>query len=637
MAYQPATHQFTYKKLQPPPSSLNVTFGDTLLTNENTRNYKIKGVPNWLQVANVIFNASTKQMEFVVSVKPAVIEGMAPGFYNANLKASFEWENIVFWMEVTDPTGIPITLEVKDTVVLSVAPSTIVWEYIVGGTLPQSKIVQIVSENSWNITKDQSWVTLSLTNGVNSGNVVIGADVTGLPIGNHSAIVTVDDGIYIKNIVLTLTVSEGDTEVDYLQLSPRNFSFVSEFGEVNANQKPLSLDVSHAWSTVISESWLNLNTESGAAGLFSLNLSVDSDALAVGNYTAEIEFSTATIVKKIFVLLKVVEFYTQGIESGALYFADDRNKLEATSIDENSFLVIDAITSLQERNVPYQLEAPYFQGVAKIVLGEETEDILKSIVPTSNFTSRVLHNILPTAISLTMLNENKATGAVTQIAQFQNVRFLTGKTPTTVGKISYIPSVVYVTKNAVLAISTTLEPTDVSITTPLGSFTIVQGLALNLYTYTALINLADYTLAPGDEVTIEFSGFTVTAVIKPTQAETTRFAFENEWREYEIIEATGFLTKRATANQTTTEIQDDAIKTTKIVSIEKGVEYTINTGWLYSQDEVNWWAKILESKRVFIYENGVPIEIYLTTKKLEIYKTRNTLRSFNLKFKKAAI
>lgn len=625
-----------YKKLQSPPIGTPCSFEDETLAAFATRSHTVVNVPSWLQVYNVVYNDVDNIVEFAVRVIPAVAEGMAPGNYTATIKASFEYDNNG-WNQFTDGVGFTVNLEIQDTVVLQVSPSSMLFSYVVGGTNPASKLLQISSENSWSLTKSETWVTLSATSGSNNGNVTVGVDPTGLPVGNHPAIVTVDDGVYTKQVGITLSITEADTPTNYLYVSPVSFEFNSEHQVANLDTKNLTLEVSHDWNTVISESWLNLSQESGVAGLFNLELSVDSAALAVGNYTAEIEFSTATIVKKIYVVLKVLIIETQGVESDTLYFADDRNKVSASNISGNSFLVIEGTTFTAAKNVSYKQEAPYFQGIAEVVVGEETNVLLKSTAPTSNLTSRVQSNVTPTRVNLTIFDENKTTGSLSQIDQLQNIYFLKGKTPQISGRICYIPSVVYVTKNAIISVSTTNAPTNIVVTGPENTYNISNTLPTNLKTYNALVNLADYPFEVGDIIDIDFAGINVRAVIKPEQATSVKIAFENEWGDYEFLEATGIYEDRSTAKQTVTELQEDADKITRIVNIDLGKDYVINTGWIHSKEEVVWWNKLLSSKRVFVYEDTTPIEIVLTTKAMLLTKTRQHLNAFSLRFKKALV
>ena len=625
-----------YKKLQAPPIGTPCSFEDERLVAFPTRQYNVIGAPSWLQVYNVVFNAAQEVMEFSVRVIPAVAEGMAPGNYTATLKAAFEYDN-TGWTPFADGVGFQVDLEIEDTILLNVSPSSMLFSYITGGVNPSSKQLQITTENNWNITKDQSWVTLSGTTGSGNGQITIGVDPTGLPVGNHTATVTVNDGVYTKTVAITLSVTEAASPTNYLYLTPQSFEFNSEQGEVNSDIKPLTLEASHAWTSIISESWLNLSVESGAAGLFNLDLTVDSAALAIGNYTAEIEFSTATIVKKIYVVLKVLIIETSGVESDTLYFADDRNKVIASNIEGNSFLILDGVTYTADGNVTYKQEVPYFQGLAEVVVGEETNTLLKSLIPTSNFTSRVQSNITPTRVNLTVLNENKTTGNISQIDLLQNLYFLKGKTPLVVGKLCYIPAVVYLTKKGVISISTINAPTNIIITGPDNTYQVTTSQPTNLKTYNGLVNLANYDFEVGDIVDISFSGINVRVLIKPDQPESIKVAFENEWGAFEFLEATGMYEEYATADQTLTEIQVEATKTTKIVSIDNGIDYVVNTGWIYSKEELEWWTKLLSSKRVFIYDGTNPVEVVITSKSLQLYKTREHLNAYRLRFKKAVI
>ena len=84
-------------------------------------------------------------------------------------------------------------------------------------------------------------------------------------------------------------------------------------------------------------------------------------------------------------------------------------------------------------------------------------------------------------------------------------------------------------------------------------------------------------------------------------------------------------------------MQVEGEKHTKVVAIDKGVDYTINTGYLYTQAEVDWLERMLYAKRKFIFIDDQPIEIIMETKSIETYKTREYTKGYPLKFRKAIV
>jgi hypothetical protein len=637
--FSPSSYGYIYKKFAtaPPPVLFNINSDvDTL---SNLSNVRAKNLPAWLELYNSYYNSELETYTFYVRLKPLYVQTMPAGFYSVSLDM---WGNYAkfpyFGMDIDLNTNIFVTLEVKDTLLLAITPTSKVFEYIIGGTVPQNETLQVTSESNWNVAASQSWVTLSSSVGVGAGQIYFGVNPAGLTVGQYEAIVTVTDNLFVKTLTVILIISEGDTLSTYLYIEPRNIQYVSELGIANTTQKALNLENSHAWTAVASQPWIVLSAASGDAGISTINVSVNSALLPVNNYVGEIIFTSNGIIKKVFVLLSVVEFLTSGLLSETLYFADDHNKLKVTNVENNTFLSVDASASHATGNLNYQFEAPYFKGIASVVIGKETNNLLKSVIPTNNLATRVQNNIAPINIGLTVFNKNRFTEATAQVAQYANLYFLTGKTPVILNKLCNIPQTIYVTKKAVLSLSllANTPPSQIVITGAVSAI-IGTSIASNLYVYNAIVNLKDFTLATGDAITITYGSLVVNVVIKKEVPETRLLAFENEWKEYEFFETTGFLIENKNADKTDTEIQIEGEKHTKTVSIDIGKDYTLNTGFIYSQDEVIWLSKILEAKRIFLYEGTNPVEIILETKSMQIYKTRDTGKSFALKFKKAIV
>lgn len=640
MAFTPISKTWGYKKYNPNPLiPLNVIFTDATITAFPSRNYQVIGVPNWLTVKDIIFNNANKQIEFLAEINTSVAQNLNHGNYTVNLSAKFQWQSIFGWENRT-VGGLSITLTVTNTILLTLNPTTLPFgNYLIGNPFPQNKTLQIQSESNWNISASQSFVTLSLTSGVGNGQVFIGVDPTGLTPGNYDAIITVNDNFFTRTAVVTLTVTEGDNETDYLYITPRNFEFVSEMEVANTKELPINVDVSDAWTATPSAAWIVISSASGIEGIHDLTISVDSDELAVGTYQGTIEFVSGDITKKVYITLKVIEFLVSGLESYGLYFSDDRNSLQVTSTADNTFLLLDTVAANGVDNLPYEQEAPYLQEKAEIIIGQETNNLSVSPAANTLFTSRIQNRIKPVIIGFTAYNINKLNDAVTQIAQLQNLIFLKGKTPAVANKLCYIPNAITVTNKAILSL-TVLEteeaPTEIVISGDIEA-TISTGIANDLLVYNAIVNLNELGLVKGNTIVITFGSLVINVTIKGNEPEETLIAFENEWGEDEFFNCTGFLTKTPSISDTTTQLAVNGKELTKVVSIDYGEEFSLNTGFIYSQEEVDWLATILKAKRKFVYLNGEPIEVILTTKKLETYETRQYAQSFKLQFKRALV
>lgn len=600
-------------------------------------NIEVLSLPVWLTATNIFYNSTNNKIYFTLKVNNAYAASMQPGEYNDTIKVRYRGGS---FSTTYTSNNYTVILSVIAYTPLQLNPTVFPFTYLIGGSNPQNQTLNITSSSNWTIVASQSWVTLSQTTGVNSGQIFVGVDPSGLSVGQYSAILTVQDFQTTRQATVTLNVTEGDTINDFLYVNPQNLEFVSELGVANTTTKQVAIEASGSWSASASESWVNLSANSGSSGITNITVSVDSVALTDLDvpYLAQITFTQDDLQKTIYVQLYLVEFLTQGLESEGLYFSDDRNRLQITNIQPNMYLYLEGTLNNGSQNIIYQLNAPYQNGIAKVLVGLETNVMLKSVTPTSDFTSRIKNNISPVVINFVAYNKQQFSGGQSTINNFSNVRFLTGKTPTEINKLCYIPSTIHVTKNAVLSLSclSTDALTAIEITGDVTA-TLSSVIADNLLVYNAIVNLTALDLEVGNSITITFGDVTLNVVIKPEGLEQNILAIQNEWKEYEFFECTGALKMAPTAKQTTTELADEATKHTKIVSIDSGVDYEINTGDVYSQDEIDWLSKILDSKRVFIYRNGEPVEIILSTNSLDTYETRRAYSAFKLKFKKAIV
>tara|TARA_R110002167_G_scaffold364968_1_gene588373 strand:+ start:26653 stop:28554 length:1902 start_codon:yes stop_codon:yes gene_type:complete len=631
MAFTPASPlNLVFKKYTSIPAPSQITVDVPLNTDLIL---KTSSLPTWLTFLNQSFNGTTGTFYFKVLLNAA--NALTPGTHSATV--NLQSVNYDVRPNVVEDLGnYTVNLLVEDTIILEVSPTILSYSFNVGDGNPATKAVQITSENNWNLTTPDSWITLSANSGSQNATVHIGVDPSALANGNYTGTVTVDDGIFTRTIVVYLSVSDPSTVESYLFLNPQNFEFLSQQGDVNTTQKSLSIDAGDAWSAQISETWLVMSAENGTDGITDVYLSVDSGSLSVGVYQAQIEITSNGIIKKVYVTLRVVSFVSSGLTNNTLYYADDRNKLQVGNVVDNTFLRLAVEASAVDETFNYEITSPYFRGVASVLIGSETDKLIPSFIPSNDFTTRIMNNIQPVVIGLSAFDEQYFTGLTTAITTYYGLRFLKGETPTTNGRLSYIPKNIKVSNLAVVRLSVlSLNAPGAATITGAVTATVNGGSQNGLYVYTLLLNLADYALEHKDEIRVSFGGHVVNVFIDNDYLALNTIAFENEWGEYELFETRGYITQYATVSPTYQEKAYDGLSHTRVLEAHQDAEFIIDTGYIQTTDEVEWLSRMLNSKRTFLYLNGEPEEVIFTTKKMQVSKTRNHIRSFSLNFKKA--
>ncbi|KAB8156127.1 hypothetical protein EZY14_002610 [Kordia sp. TARA_039_SRF] len=605
----------------------------------NIQNLELYGFPAWLMYQNAYVDHAEKKIFFTLKVIETYAYTLSEGDYYGEFIVKFRGA-VGFSLTTFTSNPFAVTLNVQHATQLNIIPNQFIFNYIIGGNAPATQTLQIQSSSNWTVESNQSWVTISNASGVDSGQVSIGADASGITTGTYSAIITVTDAYAVQQAVVTLNVSDAQTSSTYLYVSPQNLEFLSILAVDNTTVKTLNIEASHSWSASSSQSWLVISATSGSAGETTIDVSVDSVALTETqtSYLGIITFTSQNIQQEVFVVLNILEFFLQGLASDSFYYIDDRNKFEASNIIPNNYLLIQSITSYNGKSYILKTRTPYHLGVATALIGMEGNTIMPSMIPTTDFTTRIKNDFLPMVVNYNIRNKNAITDAVTNLANYNNVRFIQGKTPAINDKLTYTPAEVTLTKKGVLSLSV---KSDVAVTTITvsGDFTATYTTSIGneLYVYNAIIDLAPMNLVPGNQITINFGGFDTIVNISESSQEQNLLFFETEWQTYDVFETTGALSIANDVTREETVIDTEGKEHTKIVSINLGAKYTLDTGWVYSQDEVEWLMKLLTAKRFFLYHNNIQTEIVLETRQLTVYKTREYAKSYQLKFKKAIV
>ncbi|UOB16569.1 BACON domain-containing protein [Abyssalbus ytuae] len=596
---------------------------------------QILNKPNWLNIVLLGVNTDADPVEYTYkfSVNTSISSTLQAGTYSQEI--TFKYKSTPFNFTIQEKVNVVIN--VFNTILLNVSPSNLNFQYTIGGSVPGNSFLSITSENNWSIIKDQTWITLSKTSGSGNTSISVGVDVSGLTSGNYNGQILIDDGYNQKIVNVSLVVQGENTSDDYLIVSPESFQASETYGEIPSKLRQINIESSENYTIVSNVPWIQLSSSSGSSGISSVTATIiNTEFLSIGNYNGVITVTTNYTVKTINVLLIINQAVINGIESNSFYFAEDRNKLSMSSSVPNSELYIEFETQAS-KFVTYNKTVPFFQGVGTAVIGLEAKNLIKENFIPVNITSGVINPVVPMSMNIKAYDKPVNSMELTLRQEFSNLQFINGRSPIDINKINYLPQSINAVKDAIVMFSfiASEPPSEITLNGDLTE-TIAVSLPPSLI-YTAILKLSDYTLLPGNKITISCSGFSVNINIIPSEPQHTRLIFFNEWQCPECITLTGYFEKSKDTDNITTVVAREGKDYTKTIDVREPEEYTVNTGYIYSKNEIEWISNILRSKKIWLEIDGEFTEVICTTRSMSVFKTRRFLNSYNLTFEKAEI
>lgn len=660
----PSTVNLSYKKYETQPVgtqvAITIDYGNTIL---------FKSIPSWMYIDNIVDNSDFSKT-VIFNVNTYYCNNIAANNYSATIQVySADYNDlylhvsgsyVTFFGPVPEDiydeesyqnidysaassitysvASIPVNLALTDSVLLSVSPTSLLFTMNSGDANPAGKIVQIASENSWTISKDVAWIGLSKTSGSNNDSFTVTVDSTGLGTGSYTGEITVAEGVTEETIQVTFTISDGNTTEDFLYVNPTEVEIVRN---VNSSYSPftnISLNSSAAWTATKYDTWISLSASSGSSGTDNITVSADITGLSPGVFAGEVEFTHGSFIRKVYITLRLYDLSLSAPENNTLYYAKDDVSLIMTSEKTTSFLRVDCTAETTNNHIIYPKKAPFFLGKATVNIGEETETFLTPTETPNVLQTSVVSLITPAIINFTAYEVDYFTGQTFDSLLRSNLFFLNGKTPVIANKLTYLPSNIVTTKNAVIALSIYKEtpPNSVELSGAVTD-TIYLNIEDDTKVYTLFLDLKDYELKDKDVIDVDFEGHVVNINIKEEDVESVLLLFENEWKLPEIIELTGDLNITGTASYTTQKLQVDKKVHERILEAEPGEEFTVISSWMYTQEQKEWLFKILDSKRMYLFINNTKIEVIPTFRKLELYNTNEHQVNYKLTFKKAIL
>lgn len=630
-----ANISLSYKKYHAVPTVMIDTYPSS-----PADSYAVPVTPNWLIMAvarspQLDASGNIIRQSYQVTLDPQYADQLAPGTHTATV-------DLVYFADA-DPNKpfrgerIRVTLEVIDSVKLTLSKKAYNFSYTIGQPAPATQPLGITSENAWTVVADQPWVTLSQNTGNASLSINLGVNVTGLAVGVHEANFLVDDGNSIEQGTVTLVVTGASDTGDYLNISRTTLSFSEIFQQAPTRTATFSVETSLAATISSLASWLSFSQTALAAGTHEITVSTAAtEALALGSYTSKIKIESGYSTRSIDVLLRIVENDTTGIVSGELYFAKDRNTLVLGSSLPNAEALLDITSVASGKTKTYNRRLPFFNNVAEAIIGLETSALLKPENLPLVFGSGAFIPVKPLLMDITVFDKLINSTSVTERQSFAQLRFLNGASPAVENVLSLLPNKITVPKDALICFSFYSEDpiSSISVTGDVTDSIVISPMPT--YIYSCVVNLANYVLAAGDQVMLSAGPVSVTVHIKPTQLPTTRLVYLNEWDCPEVLNLDGTVELIDEDDSTEVTVYKAGKEISTIMEVKDARSFRVGTGNIYSAAEVKWLAGLLRSRKSWLEIAGERIEVVRTMRSLSVSKTREHSRSFVLNFDAAA-
>lgn len=636
MAITPSSLNFSYKKgdALPPARVVNYSapdFGNNFISSEASE--------SWLHASNYSFTSANIYIN-------SNANNLTVGTHSATIEFFNNEEDFKEPNQSGPPTFIKtslgvvtVSIVITEAVILTLSPDNLTFNYEFGGTTPSAQTVNVTSENSWTITENTNWLSISTTTGSNNGTFQVSVTPSGLNAGTHTTNVTVNDGVTTKTLSVSLIVSEPDTGTDYLYVAPNYLNFGYTISGIIPPFKRVELNSSGNWSATTNKSWIKLVTSSGTSGVGVLEIGLQNlSGLTIGSYNGIVTITVGSIVKTVNVNLSVYAFAQELLQSFTNYFTEEDNIIEVSSGRYDTHLSISVSSTFEGiiYDVPYAI--PFYQGSAKKRIGLEAKKIIgmRPFVGLSN--ASVFIPYKPVLLNISIKEKELFSETVTQEIQLENIRFIKGYKPTN-DWISDLPRKVYLTTKGILLFSflsnyKTANSLEIS-----GAINKKYNVS-NEYNefYSAILPLENENLKVGDIINVTALSTSIQIQIKPDGVDHSFVFWENQWGCWDAFEFTGEFTESSNIKQTSFSFRKNHNqKETKVLDITDKRMYKVNTGWIYTDNEVQTLQKMLLSKNIYLMKNNRLVKVKSSNKGLVISKTNKFLKSFDLKFENVVV
>ncbi len=158
-----------------------------ILTDQDPFNFTLNEAVDWIYISPL---QGTSGQAITTSINPT---GLTAGTYIDSIE-------VVAPTTVNSPQWVVVTLVVEPPPpTIAVSQSELFFNAVAGEANPDDKIISISNSNvgsadlNWSVSNSESWLSLSPSSGVNSGDVTVSVDITGLGFNDYSDTIIVTD------------------------------------------------------------------------------------------------------------------------------------------------------------------------------------------------------------------------------------------------------------------------------------------------------------------------------------------------------------------------------------------------------------------------------------------------------------
>lgn len=636
MAITPSTVTLDHKLYTTLSSVGSVSFSEPATTSyEISRSLVVINKPSWALITrNGSGNSAT------ISKINAQADNLSVGIHSATVTLKLtivsEDDSGSGTSSVTYTLGsFTLKINVIDTQLLTLTPQTAVFEYQLGGAQPAQQLINVLSESNWTVTKTKNWVTLPTTTGSNNGSFYIQVTPNGLAVGTHTDTITVQDDLRTETVAVSLVISEADTDTTFLYVSPSTYTLNYTIGGY-LPIKIIEYNASGNWTASGSESWVGLSATSGGSGVGTVELTLqNTSGLTQGTYSAEVTFTLGGLVKKVYLTLNVFEFIIDLLDPNELYFTKDNNLIELSSQQIETHLALHMSTNYEGQSHVVNYVLPFFNGSATRRIGEFPHAIIGSRPMLENIHAiGLFYPYDPVALNVTLTEEDLLSDIVYQIVPVNGIQFLKGRKPVD-NWLTDMPNTRYLTKKGILTFSflSNGQTAEHLIITGAVNQTLYFSNPLKPL-YTAVIPLKEFSdLQVGDSFEVTVNDNTIKVNIIPEGNDHCLAFWENENGVWDVLEFTGDIIETHKPKKVIVDvIKDHYYQEAKAISNTTTEQYKINTGWMYTPEDVLGLSKLLSATNVYLQFTDKIVKVNPTSSSLQVSKTNDTDISYDVTF-----